>query len=208
MYKTKMLFVVGAMMALSLAACNDDSAETIPDLPLEAVLVEDLHAPGDVVNRQTGEIVQENPFVYFSFETNTQVQATDNWDIAIKGTTIRVNGGISGNGNARAALMDGAFDELTEIPAALIFRQDTQESLAIPSGSGQGWYNYNFINHTVNPIPGRILLIQTHGGKYAKIEIMSYYQGNPPMEQVTRMTPSAYYTFQFMLQPDGSRRFD
>jgi hypothetical protein len=208
MYKTKLLFVASAMMTFSLMACNDDSAETTPDLPLEAVLVEDLHAPGNVVNRQTGEVLQENPFVYFSFETNTQVQASDTWDIAIKGTTILVNGGISGNGNARAALMDGAFDEVTEIPADLIFRQDTQESLAIPSSSGQGWYNYNFTNHTVNPIPGRILLIQTHGGKYVKVEILSYYQGNPPMEEVTRMTPSAYYTFQFMLQPNGSRKFD
>ena len=208
MYKTKFLFLAGVMMTFSLMACTDDNAETAPDLPLEAVLVEDLHAPGDVVNRQTGEVTQENPFVYFSFETNATVQATDAWDIAIKGTTILVNGGISGNGNARAAMMDGAFDEVTEIPADLIFKQDSQESLAIPSGSGQGWYNYNFMNHTVSPIPGRILLIQTHSGKYAKVEIFSYYQGNPPMEEVTRMTPSAYYTFQFMLQPDGSRRFD
>ena len=208
MYKTKFLFVVAAMITFSVVACNDNSSETTPDLPLEAVLVEDLHAPGNVVNRETGDIIQENPFVYFSLENNAQVQLSDPWDIAIKGTTILVNGGISGNGNARAALMDGAFDELTEIPADLVFKQDTQESLAIPSGSGEGWYNYNFMNHTVSPIPGRILLIQTHGGKYAKVEILSYYQGNPPMEEVTRMTPSAFYTFQFILQPDGSRRFD
>jgi hypothetical protein len=207
MFTNNSIVLIMMLIALSLMACNDEN-ETIPTLPLVSVMVENLHAPADVVNRQTGEVTQVNPFVYFSFDKQSQVTANDSWDVAFKGTTLIVNSGISGNGTARAALMDGVFEEISTLPENLVFNIDNQESLAIPSGSGQGWYNYNFMNHTVAPIPGRILVFQTNEGKYVKMEIFSYYMDNPPMQQVTRMTPSAYYTFQYVLQPNGSRNFE
>jgi hypothetical protein len=39
-------------------------------------------------------------------------------------------------------------------------------------------------------------------------ELKAYLEGNPPVNEINPMTtPSAHYTFRFVLQPDGSRRF-
>lgn len=196
------------LASFALIGCNGDD-DTNPTEAPEAVLVQNLHAPGDVINRTTGQVTQVNPFVLFSFEDNQLVPAVGgNWDVGFKGTNIIVNSGVSGSGRARGGLLNGIFDELNELPSSLVLREDTQAALAIPNVSGEGWYNYNSANFTVSPIPGRILVFQTNNGKYVKMEILSYYRDAPPMEQVNAFTtPSAYYTFRYVLQPNGTRRF-
>ncbi len=187
-------------------ACNEDES---PDtaVPLEVETFENLHAPGDVINRQTGEVTQENPFQYFSFEQNGLVESVDgDWDIGFKGTTIIVNSGISGPGNARGLVVQGLFSEYTEIPLDITLEEDTEESLAIPTGGGNGWYNYNNTTHLISPIPGRFLVFQTNSGNYVKMEVLSYYRDNPPMDEVD-FTTGGYYTFEFVLQPNGGRVF-
>ncbi|OYX13525.1 MAG: hypothetical protein B7Z16_15555 [Algoriphagus sp. 32-45-6] len=198
----KKLFPLVAI-SLGLFACNDDSTPE-PVVPLEAVLVEDLAAQNDVIDRTTGQITEVRPFQYFSLEQNELVSETDAWDLAFKGTTIRVNA----SRNVTAALANGIFEEITEVPANATFATDTETTFAIPTGSGSGWYNYNSATFTVTPIPGRVILVKTTEGNYAKIEILSYYKGNPPADQINPMTtPSAHYTFQFVLQPNGTTRF-
>jgi hypothetical protein len=190
-----------------LMACNDDESPAVVT-PLEVETVENLHAPNDVVNRQTGEIIQQNPFRYFSFEHNGLVESVDgDWDIGFKGTTIIVNSGVSGPGNARGLVMQGLFSDLAEVPEDATFRQDSEEELAIPSGSGNGWYNYDNNTHLVSPRPGRFLVFQTNAGNYVKMEILSYYKDNPTMDEVD-FTTGGYYTFEYVLQPNGSRVFD
>ncbi|EON77436.1 hypothetical protein ADIS_2087 [Lunatimonas lonarensis] len=197
-------FVLVAFMA----GCNsnDDNA---PSLPLQAVLVENIHAPNDLIDRSTGEITETRPFRYFSLENNQLVESqSGNWDIGFKGTTIIVNGGISGSGNAQGAVVSAIFDEIEVVPSSATFVSDGPEGLAIPSGSGNGWYNYNFQTHIVSPIPGRVLLFKTNAGNYAKVEILSYYRDNPPLAEVNGLTtPSPYYSFRYVLQPNGSKTF-
>jgi hypothetical protein len=198
----KKLFPLFAI-SLSFFACNDDNTPE-PVVPLEAVLVEDLAAPNDVIDRTTGQITEARPFQYFSLEQNELVSENDAWDLAFKGTTIRVNA----SRNVTAALATGIFEEMTEVPANASFATDTETTFAIPTGSGSGWYNYNSATFTVTPIPGRVIFVKTTEGNYVKIEILSYYKGNPPVEQINPMTtPSAHYTFQFVLQPNGTTRF-
>ena len=193
--------------AILMFSCSEDENPT-PDGPLEVILVENLHAPADVMDRETGEITDENPYQYFSFEENKFVPSVDgNWDVGIKGLNFIVNNGVSGNGNAEATLVNGIFEEYNSIPENVEMKIDTDEGKAIPGGSGNGWYNYNMATHVVSPIPGKILIVKTNGGNYVKMEILSYYQDNPPLNEVDLTTPSAYYTFQYVLQPDGSRQF-
>jgi len=188
-------------------SCSD-SDDPQPEENLEAVLVENLHAPADVMDRQTGEIIELNSYQYYSFEDNELVVSEDgNWDLGIKGLSMIVNNGISGDGNAEAAIVQGVFEQYNSIPETVQLKSDTAEGLAIPSGSGNGWYNYNMTTHLVSPQPGNILIIKTNGGNYVKMEILSYYKDNPPMSEVNLTTPSAYYTFQYVLQPNGSREF-
>ena len=184
------------------SACSEDTPE--PVVPLEAVLVEDLAAPNDVIDRVTGQVTEERPFQYFSLETNSLVSETEDWDLAFKGTTIRVNA----SKNVRAAVVTGIFEEINSVPASAVFATDTQSTFAIPTGSGSGWYNYNPATFTVTPIPGRVILVQTAAGNYSKIEILSYYKGNPPVAEINPMTtPSAHYTFRYVLQTNGSMNF-
>lgn len=194
----KLLFTAAISGFLFSCDSNDDP---LPIVPLEATLVEDLAAPNDVIDRTTGEVTEERPFQFFSLEQNALVSENADWDLAFKGTTIRVNS----SKNVSAAVVNGIFEEITEVPANATFATDTENSFAIPTGSGNGWYNYNPATFTVTPIPGRVILVQTTEGNYSKIEILSYYKGNPPADQINPMTtPSAHYTFRYVLRPDGT----
>lgn len=201
--KTTVYSVLFFLLSFTLISCgNDDTPE--PVVPLEATLIQDLAAPNDVIDRTTGQVTQARPFIFFSLETQSIVTEAQDWDIAFKGTTIRVNS----SKNVTAALANGIFEELKEVPASAQFATDTPTTFAIPTGSGAGWYNYNSATFTVTPIPGRILLFKTSKGNYVKMEIMSYYKGNPPVAQINPMTtPSAHYTFRYILQPNGSQKF-
>jgi len=201
--KTTVYSVLFFLLSFTLISCGDDDTPE-PVIPLEATLIQDLAAPNDVIDRTTGQVTQARPFIFFSLETQSIVTEAQDWDIAFKGTTIRVNSAK----NVTAALANGIFEELKEVPASAQFATDTPTTFAIPTGSGAGWYNYNSATFTVTPIPGRILLFKTSKGNYVKMEIMSYYKGNPPVAQINPMTtPSAHYTFRYILQPNGSQKF-
>jgi uncharacterized protein (TIGR03437 family) len=141
------------------------------------------------------------PFVKFSFETGAVTDSATEWDIAFRGTTIAVNGGaLTGtseeperNGNAAAGVVDGIFIEVLSAEG-ISFVQDTNAAFAIPTGSDNGWYNYNFMTNLVTPIPGKILVFRTHDDKLAKVEILSYYE-DAPANPDGFADPSRFYTF-------------
>ncbi|WP_439555077.1 HmuY family protein [Dyadobacter sp.] len=152
----------------------------------EVVVVKDLDA-------------NTKPYIYFSFATGNEVPAseakTKNWDIAFSKTTIAVNGGTSGPGEGGAVVLEKPFTSVTEAPKEG-YKSDSDAGYAIPGGSGNSWYKYDMGVHAILPIVGRTILLKTAEGKYAKIEIISYYKGAPedvPTEE------SSYYTFRYTL---------
>lgn len=190
--------------ALFLLGCDEDDAK--PVVQLEASQVTDLNS------------VSTKNYTLFSFNDNAIVQNSDSsstkWDIGFRGTTIILNGGTSGPGQAQGQIVAGVFDELTEALEAG-YLSDTQNEKAILGSNG--WYNYtgttSVPNHAILPIAGKILLLKTANGKYAKIEIISYYQGNPDsttpaFADLATRPASRYFTFRFIYQPDGSRNFE
>lgn len=193
-------------------ACNNKQDTPAPANPtLEVKVVKNLYAPNDVVDRQTGQVIEERPFVKFSFAKGTVVEADESWDIAFKGTAIIVNGGASTldnvlrNGNAAAYMVDDVFEQIRQVPIEAVWRQDSNENYAIPRGAGNGWYNYNFQTHLISPIPGRILLFRdAQASGYAKLEILSYYKDAPANPNPMQDT-SAYYTFRYVYQPNGTQ---
>lgn len=120
---------------------------------------------------------------YVSLVTGKQVpEATADWDIAFNRTTILVK--------ATAALLkDTSFEEVAKRPGESGFKADSEKEKAIPAGSGNGWYEYNMADHSINPIPGRVLVVKTASGKYVKVEILSYYNKSTHN--------SAEYTFRY-----------
>lgn len=154
-------------------------------------------------------------FTFFSIENKALVpssdSATNKWDIAFRGTTILTNSGSSGPGAGGGFVQVGTFESLSTISADSVFRTDNVPNYAIPLGSGRGWYNYDGPNNLVTPLPGRIIVIRTATGKYAKLEISSYYKkAQTPAASASneeKLRNQRYYNFRFTFQPNGSKTF-
>jgi HmuY protein len=157
-----------------------------------------------------------NKFTFFSIENNAIIpnsdSATTKWDLGFKGSLIITNSGNTGPAGAGAFVWNGIFENLKDIPADSTFRTDNAPAAyAIPFGSGKGWYTYNPPTNLLTPIPGRILVIRTASGKYAKVEILNYYKGGvTPAVTATdevKIKTQRYYTFRYAYQPNGSKKF-
>lgn len=187
--------ILSITLSCILFSCEEkDKEEVLPETVLEVKLFKNLKA----------DVASKNQFTFFSLENNDTIprsdSATTKWDLAFKNTIILINGGTSGPGSTTARVYTGLFDELTEVPT-----NDYSTDGGTPvimGGSGNGWYNYNSSSHVITPIPGRVILVKTSSGKYAKIEILSYYKDMPASPVNT--DPARYYSFRFVLQPDGS----
>jgi hypothetical protein len=185
-----------------LASCQKEEEQPAP-LPTLAVHTTQ-NLPADATTPYTGK------FTLYSLKDKAVVanadSATNAWDIGFRGTTIIVNGGAIRTGQGGAYIHTGLFEELKEISATQVFNTDESATqLAIPTGSNNGWYNYNPANNWISPLAGKILVIRTGDGKYAKVEILSYYQDSPTTPSPT--AKARYYSFRYVYQPDGSRTF-
>lgn len=194
--KRYILFLLLCATGSSLSSCADDEVTNTPT-PLESKITSDFQA--DAVAPYTGH------FSLFSLRDNAAVAIADSastkWDVGFRGTTIIINGGTSGPGVGAAQVVSGIFDEIKEAPASG-FVQDNGTTYAITTGSDKGWYHYDGATNIITPIAGKVLIIKTADGKYAKMEILSYYQGAPAIPDAT--SKSRYYKFRFIYQPDGS----
>ena len=196
-------FLTIALAMTSFLACSDDSDDL---LPVVSITVEDLHAP------QEGGMGQpiSGPFTKFDFDTGMETDSETDWDIAFRATDIIVNGGSSmgtideptRNGDGGAYIAMGTMADVTEVDISM-FAQDSENGYAIMSGSGNGWYTYTGPpTFLVTPTAGRILVFKTADGKFAKVEILSYYQGAPDSPDAFT-DQSRYYTFNYVYQPNS-----
>lgn len=198
MSNTLTYLMINALL-LAFVACDDEDPEPEATV-LEVNTVEDLMGDGQ--------------FAFYDLEEGAIVPSADSastkWDLAFRNLTILVNGGTSGPGQAAAQVVDGIFDELEEAPADG-YLTDSEAGTAI-----QGWYNYTGSTgtpaHAVLMEPGKIIVLKTGNGNYAKVELISYYRGNPDTSteefaNTDTRADNAYFTFRYVIQPDGSRNF-
>ena len=186
-------------------SCSDDDSNSTTTTTLETTTYSNLYAP------QTGGQGQPvgGAFTKFSFSQNAIV-TDDSWDIAFRGTTIVVNGGSAigitdeptRTGVGAVSMVSNSLDGVTQVPEASTFAHDAANTYAIPTGSGNGWYNYSSTTNIVSPIAGKIFVVKTHDGKYAKMEILSYYKDAPANPDASSLT--RYFTFRFVYQPNGT----
>lgn len=185
---------LAAATALSFSACDagsdDDGgavrATTVTELPA------DPNTGLDAQGRPTGATGR---YTLYSLRENRVVPNTDSastkWDVAFRGATILANQTAGSQGGI--LLRVGAFADLTVAP-------DTTYGASV---SGSQWYDY--ANNAITPKAGRVLVVKTPDAKYAKLRVVSYYKGQTPSQDPTA---SRYYTFDYALQTDGTRRFD
>lgn len=199
--------------AALMVACDKDGNPTVTQ-PVRSATVRNLPAdPTTGVDPTTGQpLGTTGKFTLVNLRDSAIVantdSATNQWDVGFRGTTLIVNGGAIRTGQGGAYIHTGTFEELTTVPTSATFAQDqSATNLAIPTGSGRGWYNYNQPANLITPIPGRVLVIRTGDGKYAKMEILSYYEGAPAQPNAT-IHQQRYYTFRYVYQPNGSTQFN
>jgi len=200
----KYIYIISVfVLMISVTACSDSSTG-VDDQPVSEVEVntyQDLNAVGD-----TGH------YTFFSFEEggvlSVSDSATTDWDLAFLGTSVITNSGVNGPGDGGAVILDVPFEEVSIAPENG-YAVDTDDVFAIPKGSGNGWYIYTGGGNPPNailPMENKTIIIKTGDGEhYAKIEILSYYEGNPdtgtPEFADFQTRPEArYYTFRYAFQ--------
>jgi len=175
--------------------------------------------PADTVlgiNAVTGMPFSAGKYTFFSLERNTIVPNTDSastkWDLAFAGSKILTNGGTSGTGLGGAFIYTGLFDNVKTISNDSVFKTDNAPaSFAVTFGSGKGWYVYDQLTSLITPLAGRVLVIRTASGKYAKVEMINYYKGGVTLpitaSDSDKLSKQRYYTFRYAYQPNGSKTF-
>ena len=215
MKKNLRKIAMGLGLCIALVACSKDE-ETIV-VPVSAITVKDLAADTVTGLGADGRPQSAGTTTYYSLVDNKIVASTDaastKWDIAFSSTKILVNCGTSGPGIGGAFVFKGLFDDLKTIPVDSSFATDNSNaaSFAIPLGSGKAWYTYDGLTTLISPIAGRVLVIRTATGKFAKIEILNYYKGGVTLpataSTIDKLTKQRYYSFRYAYQPSGSKTF-
>jgi hypothetical protein len=161
----------------------------------------------------------------FSFKTGRQqfvVTGTDSaqylknteWDIAftneynslvvVNNGSLSVSPGYGGPGKGKMLIINKPYNEIREAPSETEFETNGIPGAGWDNGNGSGWYFYSLQNHICVPVKNRTFILKTAAGKYAKLELLNIYKGNPPV--VTDLFwPAPYLTFRYFVQEDGSR---
>lgn len=196
-------FLTLVTLFIGFTSCSNDDDST-PVLEIESETVSNLQAT-QTADYSTNPPTITGDYIKFSFETGTTTTG-DNWDIAFRGSTIIVNGGEATaddqpirTANAGAYIATGTLAGITEVNTELFTSDSSANGLAIPTGSDNGWYHYNPSTHIISPIAGKIIVVKTNDGRYAKLEILSYYQNSQPNDDLSN---SQFYTFNYVYQPN------
>lgn len=184
-----------ATLGLLFASCSKDDG-TDPedqDNTLEVVEVKDLNG-------------LEKGYVCFSLEQHKEVEeSSEDWDIKFSGATISFGNGASGQ------MVEGIFSSYTTAP---------EQGYSASGITGNGSYYTNTTsqtvpNHAILMKPGILIVVKTGKGEYAKIEMIGYYKGNPDITTTdfadiptrNEKWPKQHYTFNYVLQSDGTNKF-
>ncbi len=208
---------MGLGLCIALVACSKEEETIVVPVSVSTRTVNDLAADTVTGLGADGRPQSAGITTYYSLVDNKLIASTDaastKWDIAFSSTKILVNSGTSGPGLGGAFVFKGLFDDLKTISTDSSFATDNASvaSYAIPLGSGKAWYTYDGLTTLVSPIAGRVLVIRTANGKYAKIEILNYYKGGVTLASTAsvndKLFKQRYYTFRYAYQANGSKVF-
>lgn len=149
---------------------------------------------------------------------SAQYLKTKDWDIAFTGPynsevyvnkgSYQFNPGYGGTANSAVVRIDRPYTEVTIAPSDEEFAASEINKIGWAfNDSADGWFFYSLDTHLMLAIKNRTYLIHLPDGKYAKLELINAYQGNPPT--VTNLNwPAPYFTFRYYVQNDGSKNLN
>ncbi|WP_286971750.1 HmuY family protein [Flavobacterium sp. UBA4854] len=145
------------------------------------------------------------------------------------------NNGYQAGGVGGITIVAKPFDEVVDVPADSQFKTGIDligTDDAGSFGNGTGWYLYDFdgvvVSDGTNPqkahvayalgeplkiingttIPARTIILKTANGNYAKIKMISVYKDVYTPSEWFKDTPHMYYTFDYVMVPKGSTKFE
>jgi hypothetical protein len=131
----------------------------------------------------------DRPYVYVDLTTGTRVDVDDlaarssmAWDIMLKRSSVRSNGGDSGPGKRTIAVVTGTSLDSVTAPATGYasddFTTDDCKLDVIPGGEPKSafgeWYDYDPTTHSVTP-KGEVYIIERADGSRTAVRVDSYY---------------------------------
>lgn len=120
--------------------------------------------------------------VYVDLESGSTVTAADDWDLWLEGWSIRVNGGVSGDGSAGASPATESFAAIMDASdlAANHYRGDAFGGVF----DEHRWYRYNLQGgHQVWPTYDVYLI--RRGAAVWKVQLTGYYGATGDSRQIT-----------------------
>lgn len=159
--------------------------------------------PGEVGPRLDGprmytlDARDEASWAYFDFSAGSAVADPGpmGWDLAVRRFHVIANGGPGFFGSAGVAdLGPVAFESVRRVPErGYAVTEAGRDSV---NAAIERWYAYSWSSHVLTP-RGHVYAVRTADGRYAKLEVVSYYcPGAMP----------GCLTFRYAYQGDGSRR--
>ncbi|MBD1420985.1 HmuY family protein [Sphingobacterium chuzhouense] len=183
------------ILGLIFTSCSkkNDPAPDDGDNVLEMVAIKDLNG-------------LDKGHVCFSLEQKKEVEeSSKDWDIKFSGATISFGNGASGQ------MVEGILSSYMTAP---------EDGYSASGITGNGSYYTNTTsqtvpNHAILMKPGILIVVKTAKGRYAKIEMIGYYKGNPDIATAdfadiptrNEKWPKQHYTFNYVLQPNGTNKF-
>ncbi|MCX2430792.1 hypothetical protein [Pedobacter sp. GR22-10] len=144
------------------------------------------------------------------------------------------NAGYTGPGAGGITILAKSFEDLTDIPVASAFK--TARALIGTDdmgefGVGIGWYLYDFNGSIVGDgsydkkhvayalgnaftlangqkTQPRTIIVRTAKGDFAKIKMISCYKDVFTTDKMMRNTPHMFFTFEYVIVPAGSTKFE
>ena len=204
--KTMKTKLVLSMLTLTVVftACKKESPAPV-DTVITATITElDAQAATFIPSLPPAPPTITGDYTKFSFAEGTVVEG-DDWDVAFRSTSIIFNGGMASDasqpnrtGNAAVYIIDGTMESISSVDESLLLL-DGATSTAIIDDMGiqqMGWCIYDIATNMISPIAGKILVVRTHDKKYAKIEILNFY------DAAFSNVYGGFYTFNYVYQSE------
>lgn len=132
----------------------------------------------------------DRPYIYVDLRDGTRVDVDDlaartstAWDIALKRSSLRINGGDSGAGGRKLAVVQAATLGEVSAPPTTGYASDDFTSPdcmleTLPGGEPMSafgeWYNYDVNTHAVTP-KGEVYVIERNNGSRTAFRVVTYY---------------------------------
>lgn len=215
-------------VAILLTSCSkdDDKEPTIEDG--RSTLVQDLAGDTKASMMDGVDGKEKRDFYTFLFNMQSKKQIwlrpksdstamqTDQWDLAFSGPYNSIvmlnnaaqedNPGYGGPADRTAiVLLEQAYESVNTAPSDAEF--DSSNITVVGQADSEqapGWYSYDSKTHIMKPYKNRTYALRLPNGKYAKLQLISVYKGNPP-GITDKFWPAPYLTFRYFVQQDGSR---